>query len=105
MQDVNKVLRNCIDFCEFPHRCPSSDGQGSIIWKTLGELQAHAQYHCPKFDCNLCGAQHMTRAQLYDHIMIDCPKVKVMCQVCNQEFPRDEFHSHKCIKDFYVEKL
>jgi len=21
MQEVNKVLKNCIDFCEFPHKC------------------------------------------------------------------------------------
>ena len=21
LQEVNKVLKNCIDFCEFPHRC------------------------------------------------------------------------------------
>jgi hypothetical protein len=42
MQEVNKVLKNCIDFCEFPHRCYSNDGRTEIIWKTLGELQAHA---------------------------------------------------------------
>lgn len=42
LQPVNKVLQNCIDFCEFPHKCPSLDGNSEIIWKTLGELQAHA---------------------------------------------------------------
>jgi hypothetical protein len=38
LQEVNKVLKNCIDFCEFPHRCYLNDGRGEIIWKTLGEL-------------------------------------------------------------------
>jgi len=43
MQEVNKVLRNCIDFCEFPHRCWNQQtGNYEIIWKTLGELQAHS---------------------------------------------------------------
>ena len=42
LQPVNKVLQNCIDFCEFPHKCPSIDGKSELIWKTLGELQAHA---------------------------------------------------------------
>ena len=28
-----------------------------------------------------------------------------MCQVCNKEFPRGEFHQHQCIKEFYLEKL
>ena len=54
LQEVNKVLKNCIDFCEFPHRCYLNDGRGEIIWKTLGELQAHAQYSCPKFGCDIC---------------------------------------------------
>ena len=108
MQEVNKVVRNCIDFCEFPHRCPSPTGKEELIWKTLGELQAHAQYHCPKFGCDICNLpefQYCTRAQLYDHIKIDCPKVKIMCQVCNREYTRDEFHRHQCIKDFYVDSL
>ena len=109
MQEVNKVLRNCIDFCEFPHRCWSQKGNGQeIIWKTLGELQAHAQYQCPKFGCDICYReefQHMTRAQLYDHIKRDCPEVKIMCQVCNKEYARIEFEAHHCIKEFYIEKL
>jgi hypothetical protein len=42
LREVNKVLKNCIDFCEFPHRCPSLQGNNEIIWKTLSELQAHA---------------------------------------------------------------
>ena len=55
MQEVNKVLRNCIDFCEFPHKCFNQKTGGyEIIWKTLGELQAHAQYSCPKFGCDIC---------------------------------------------------
>lgn len=78
MQEVNKVVKNCIDFCEFPHRCHSNNGHGEIIWKTLNELQAHAQFNCPKFGCDICYReeyQHMTRAQLYDHIRKDCPEV------------------------------
>lgn len=78
MQEVNKVVKNCIDFCEFPHRCHSSNNHGEIIWKTLNELQAHAQFNCPKFGCDICYReeyQHMTRAQLYDHIRKDCPEV------------------------------
>ena len=42
---------------------------------------------------------------MYDHIKIDCPKVKILCQVCNREYGRDEFHRHQCIKDFYVDSL
>ena len=106
LQEVNKVLKNCIDFCEFPHRCKQNGGE--IIWKTLGELQAHAQFNCPKFGCDICYRpefQHMTRAQLHDHIQRDCPEVLCMCQVCNKEYPRAEFHQHQCIKDFYMEKL
>lgn len=37
LEPVNKVLQNCIDFCEFPHRC-YINGKSEIIWKTLGEL-------------------------------------------------------------------
>lgn len=108
MQEVNKVLKNCIDFCEFPHRCYNNDGTSDIIWKTLGELQAHAQFSCPKFGCDICYKpefQHMTRAQLFDHIKKDCPEVRIKCQVCSNEFVRAEFGAHKCIKEFYVEKL
>jgi len=28
-----------------------------------------------------------------------------MCQCCNKEYPRADFHNHQCIKDFYLEKL
>ena len=54
MQEVNKVLRNCIDFCEFPHRCFKNSKHGDIIWKTLKELQEHAMFDCPKFGCDIC---------------------------------------------------
>ena len=54
MHDVNKVLRNCIDFCEFPHRCYNNDKNGEIIWKTMRELQEHAMFDCPKFGCDIC---------------------------------------------------
>lgn len=54
MSDVNKVLRNCIDFCEFPHRCFKGKKSGEIIWKTMNELQEHAMYECPKFGCDIC---------------------------------------------------
>ena len=108
MQEVNKVLQNCIDFCEFPHRCQGPDGKSEIIWETLGELQSHAQFHCPKFGCDICYReefQHMTRAQLFDHIKNECPDVLIMCQICNREYTRAEFSQHQCIKDFYLEKL
>lgn len=69
MQDINKVLRNCIDFCEFPHKCwLGNKNGGQIIWKTMNELQEHALYECPKFGCDICYKeeyQHMTRAQLF----------------------------------------
>ena len=52
--DINKVLRNCIDFCEFPHRCYTDGKNSQIIWKTLSELQEHAMYECPKFGCDIC---------------------------------------------------
>ena len=38
LQEVNKLLKNCIDFCEFPHKCIDSNGQPFIMWKTLVEL-------------------------------------------------------------------
>lgn len=47
----------------------------------------------------------MTRQQLFEHIKNDCPEVLIMCQVCNKEYPRQDLHNHKCIKDFYLEKL
>jgi len=69
LQEVNKVLKNCIDFCEFPHKCWKGPREGYvIIWKTLGELQEHAMYDCPKFGCDICYQeqyQHLTRAQLF----------------------------------------
>lgn len=56
LQPINKVLRNCIDFCEFPHKC-WKDGRDIIIWKTMLELQEHAIYECPKFGCDICYAE------------------------------------------------
>ena len=53
-QPVNKVVQNCIDFCEFPHRCFQRDGTSIILWKTLKELQYHAQFECPKYGCDIC---------------------------------------------------
>ena len=85
LQRVNKVLQNCIDFCEFPHRCFKNLKQnknGEIIWKTMKELQEHAMYDCPKFGCDICyheDFQHMTRAELFQHIKRDCPEVMIQC--------------------------
>ena len=42
---------------------------------------------------------------MQEHVRTECPEVLVMCQVCNKEYPRGEFHNHHCIKDFYLEKL
>lgn len=107
LEPVNKVLQNCIDFCEFPHRC-HQNGKSEIIWKTLGELQVHAQFHCPKFGCDICYReefQHLTRTQLHQHVQIECPDLPITCQVCNRDYIRAEFAHHQCIKDFYIEKL
>lgn len=79
LQPINKVLRNCIDFCEFPHKC-WKDGREIIIWKTMVELQKHAVDECPKFGCDICyheDYQHMTRGQLFQHIKRECPEVIV----------------------------
>lgn len=38
LHNVNKVLTNCINFCEFPHRCFKGNRNGEIIWKTMNEL-------------------------------------------------------------------
>ena len=91
MQEVNKVLKNCIDFCEFPHKCYTNNRNGEIIWKTMKELQEHAVYDCPKFGCDICyheDYQHMTRQQLFMHIKRDCSEVMVQCQVCSKDFNR-----------------
>ena len=112
LRDINSILKNCIEFCEFPHKCTkqSEDGQKKeevIIWKTLGELQKHAQYNCPKFGCDICYKdefQNLTRTQLYEHIKNDCSQVRIMCQLCNQEFKREEFRSHYCMKEEIGEK-
>jgi hypothetical protein len=54
LQEVNKVLREIIDFCEFPHICYVDGKNPQVIWKTLLELQEHAIYDCPKFGCDIC---------------------------------------------------
>ena len=107
MQPINKVLRNCIDFCEFPHKC-WKDGREIIIWKTMTDLQYHSMYECPKFGCDICYQeefQHMTRAQLFQHIKRDCPEVIVQCQVCERDFSRSEFPNHECLRDMYAKRI
>ena len=52
--ELNAVVKNCVDFCEFPHRCVKPDGTSYIMWKTLADLQIHAEFHCPKFGCDIC---------------------------------------------------
>lgn len=62
--DVNNILQNCIDFCEFPHKCYKNSKYGELVWKTMKELQEHAIVDCPKFGCDICyheDFQHMTR--------------------------------------------
>ena len=108
LKEVNKVLRNCLDFCEFPHRCFKDSKHGEIIWKTMRELQEHAMFDCPKFGCDICyheDFQHMTSAQIFQHIKRECPEVSVQCQVCNKDFNRSEFAKHECLKDVYVQRL
>jgi hypothetical protein len=105
---VNRVLANCIDFCEFPHKCYKDDRNGMIIWKTMRELQEHAMYECPKFGCDICYQeefQHMTRAQLFQHIKRECPEVMVQCQTCVKDFNRADFATHECLKDYFLKKL
>lgn len=68
LQDINEIMKNCIDFCEFPHKCYVQNKGGSIVWKTMLDLQDHARYECPQFGCDICYLsqfQHMTRAQLF----------------------------------------
>lgn len=79
-QEVNPIVRNCVDFCEFPHKCDKTPN-GEVIWKSVTQLQKHAQYdECPKYGCDICYLQefqHMTRAQLRDHIKKHCPEVQI----------------------------
>lgn len=109
MQPINKVLRNCIDFCEFPHKCWDDCGRKEkVIWKTMAELQEHAMYECPRFGCDICyheDYQHLTRAQLFQHIKRECPEVIVQCQVCERDFSRAEFANHECLRDMYIKRL
>lgn len=54
LTEVNPVVRNCVDFCEFPHICNKILG-GEVIWKTVGELQSHIfNDECPKYGCDIC---------------------------------------------------
>ena len=108
LQNLNKVLSNCINFCEFPHKCYREEKHGMIIWKTMRELQEHAMYECPKFGCDICyheDFQHMTRAQLFQHIKRECPEVMVQCQTCVKDYNRAEFARHECLKDYFLKKL
>jgi len=106
--EVNPIVRNCVDFCEFPHKCNKASN-GEVLWKSVRELQKHAQYdECPKYGCDICYLgefQHMTRTQLREHIKRFCPEVMVQCQVCVKEFRRGEFAKHQCLKDYYMQKL
>ena len=40
-----------------------------------------------------------------EHIKYNCPEVQIQCQICTKEFKRGEFATHKCLKDFYMQKL
>ena len=52
--EVNPIVRNCVDFCEFPHKCNKASN-GEVLWKSVRELQKHAQYdECPKYGCDIC---------------------------------------------------
>lgn len=106
LTEVNPIVRNTVDFCEFPHRC---NKYSEVQWKTVGELQSHVYNdECTKYGCDICYLpeyQAMTRGQLREHIKRYCPEVMVQCQVCSKEFSRAEFPNHKCLKDYYVQKL
>ena len=55
LEPLNNIVTNCVDICEFPHRCWNpEDGSSFIMWKTLNDLQMHAEFHCPKFGCDIC---------------------------------------------------
>lgn len=107
MQPINKVLQNCIDFCEFPHKC-WADGRECVLWKTMSELQVHAVSECPKYGCDICYGeefQHMTRKQLFNHIKQECPEVIIQCQICGKEFKRGEFAGHECLRDMFIKRM
>lgn len=108
MGEVNPIVRNCIDFCEFPHKCNKSP-QGEVKWMTVRELQKHSQYdECTKYACEICRLpefQNLTRTELKEHIKRMCPDVMILCQVCTKDFKRSDFNSHPCLKDFYMKKL
>ena len=37
-----EIVRNCVEFCEFPHKCKKAP-DGQVIWMTIRELQNHFQ--------------------------------------------------------------
>ena len=80
--EVNPVVRNCIDFCEFPHKCFKGPG-GEIKWMTVRELQKHSMYdECTKYRCEICNLpehQSLTRSQYKEHIRSVCPDVMILC--------------------------
>jgi hypothetical protein len=79
LQPINPLMKNCIDFCEFPHKC-YKDRDCEVLWKTHSELSDHTIYDCPKFGCDICfdeRFQHMSRHELFNHIKRDCPEVMV----------------------------
>lgn len=104
--EVNPIVRNVVEFCEFPHRCKRGCPGTELVWKTINELQQHVQMdECPKFGCDICYMQeyqHLTRGQLREHIKRECPEVLIQCQICTKEFRRGEFAKHECLKDFYL---
>lgn len=107
MQPLNRKLKNCVDFCEFPHKC-FKDRNCEVLWKTHAELSEHTIYECPKFGCDICyheDFQHLTRAELFKHIKRDCPEVMVECKICNKDFNRNNFQGHRCLKEILVERL
>ena len=76
--EVNPIVRNCVDFCEFPHKC-NKVVECEVQWMTIRELQKHAQHdECTKYGCDICYKpefQSMTRSQLRDHIRRNCAEV------------------------------
>lgn len=52
LQEVNPIVRNCVDYCEFPHKCNRNT---HTVWKAVRDLQKHAQYdECLKYGCDIC---------------------------------------------------
>lgn len=36
--EVNPLVRNVVEFCEFPHRCKKGCVDSELSWKTINEL-------------------------------------------------------------------